>query len=363
MPCGQVEISSMLLAAFPLNRFCNTLPKKLLIQEMADALFDARVADAFARYKKESSRIVSGSLDFPETHPHQEGETSPTVMDMPAGGKPLLEEEKIRMTSLPVFFVDWEGHSDRPLTGSIVAGYFRHHQCPRFVRLHFVPPHLQPAASSLGIIDGRNNRAKEGLAFEETAVNHLRRMGAQVVSIPGRDSTGNIRSAEQRRSETIAELKKFCRLAEQGDPTPRYLTGGVLLSHHALFLDVGAMGVPDLIRISGEKAQVNLEVGEIKASLSPRFHHKWQVAFYAFLLEQTIRNAGFSKPGLGFGKRILSAPLLKRGRCPWRNISFDLPPYLAAFPTLIRNLEDILSHNARKAGFHLRQPLHPLPMV
>ena len=44
----------MLLAAFPLNRFCNTLPKKLLIQEMADALFDARVADAFARYRKES---------------------------------------------------------------------------------------------------------------------------------------------------------------------------------------------------------------------------------------------------------------------------------------------------------------------
>ena len=69
-----------------------------------------------------------------------------------------------------------------------------------------------------------------------------------------------------------------------------------MLSDHALFLDVGAMGVPDLIRISGEKAKVILEVGEIKASLSPRFHHKWQVAFYAFLLEQSIRNAGFTGP-------------------------------------------------------------------
>ncbi len=135
---------------------------------------------------------------------------------------------------------------------------------------------------------------------------------------------------------------------------PVIFTGGVLLSDQALFLDVGAMGVPDLIRISGEKAQVNLEVGEIKASLSPRFHHKWQVAFYAFLLEQTIGNAGFTGPISVSERGFLVLPSSKED-APVEEHLFDLPPYLAAFPTLIRNLEDILSHNARKAGFHLRR--------
>ncbi len=146
----------MLLAAFPLNRFCNTLPKKLLIQEMADALFDARVADAFARYKKEPSRIVSGSLDFPETHPHQEGETSPTVMDMPAGGKPLLEEEKIRMTSLPVFLRGL-GRPFRPSShGEHRCGVFQASAVPALFAASFCP-----ATPSTGRFLSWKNRRQE----------------------------------------------------------------------------------------------------------------------------------------------------------------------------------------------------------
>ena len=344
----------MLLAAFPLNRFCNTLPKKLLIQEMADALFDARVADTFARYRRESSGIVSGTPQFPERDPNQERGESPMLMNLPARGNPLLEDEKNRMAPISTFPVDSESHSNRPLTGSILAGYFRHRQCERFLRLHFVPPHLQPDTPHPEEENGTIDRLAEGVAFEETVVNHLKRTGAHVVNILDRDSKGKIRSSKHRRRETVAELEKLCHIVDRGDPPPLYLRGGVLFEP-ALFSDVAAMGVPDLIRISGEEGKVILEVGEIKASLFPRFHHKWQAAFYAFLLERSIKDGGITGPASVSETGFLLLPSFKReADSPVEEHPFDLPPYLAAFPALIRTLEDILSANTGKAGFHLK---------
>ena len=50
------------------------------------------------------------------------------------------------------------------------------------------------------------------------------------------------------------------------------------------------MGVPDLLLLSIKKINgINtavIEAGDIKSSRSPRFHHKWQVAFYALLLKR-----------------------------------------------------------------------------
>ena len=347
----------LLRASFPLNRFCSILPKKLQMAEMADFLFDERVMTLFLHYRKNSSEILSDSLDFLEQGRSGDKQDTPGPIEIPAKGKPLLDLEKERLKLTPEISLDCAAHANRPFTGSILAGYFRHLQCERFLRLHFVPVHHQPPSPPPPDKAATDERIKKGRQFEEIVMRHLRNNGATMVRIPERDTYGNFRSLKLRHQETIASLNKLLQMPA-GESTGTFYLSQTVLFESTLFQDVDGIGIPDLIRLSREKNTWVLTVGEIKNSHGPRFHHKWQTAFYAFLLKKMIAsqkiNGSVAISNRGFLPKIKRGPAReKTGKVVEHE--FDLHPYLAAFPALIQNLDAIISKNAKGAEFQLKR--------
>jgi len=342
----------VLKASFPLNRFCSILPKALHMAEMADFLFDERVMSAFLHYGETSSEILSGSLNlFERKHSGDKGNTSDPV-EIPANGPPLLDLEKERQKPTPEISLDFAARSNRPLTGSILAGYFRHLQCERFLRFHFMPDHLQPPFTPHSDEKAADERIQKGRQFEEVVMHHLRNNNATLVSIPEKDVNGNFRSMELRHEETLSGLKKLMEMPVKENTGSRYLFQGVLHENN-LFPDVDGMGIPDLIRISREKEIHVLSVGEIKNSQSPRFHHKWQVAFYAFLLKEMMASRNIKESVTISNRGFLLLPAQKE-HGEMVEHEFNLYPYLAAFPALIQNLDEIITKNTKKAAFQLK---------
>ena len=344
---------NVLKASFPLNRFCSILPKTLHMAELAGFLFDERVMNAFLGYRENSSGILSGDLDFFKREYHSRDKNSPAPVQIPVTGLPLLQLEKEHRTSAQRVPFSCTTHSNRPHTGSILGGYFRHLQCERFLRLHFIPAHLQPPSHPPPDEEATDERIKKGHQFEETVMAHLQNTGATMVHIPEKDMAGNLRSMTLRHRETIAGLNRLIEMPVGENRGARYLLQGVV-RENSLLMDVDGMGIPDIIRVSREKDTHVLTVGEIKNSGSPRFHHKWQVAFYAFLLKKmavsrpihgnvTISNRGF-----------LLLPAQKKAT-PMVAHEFDLHPYLAAFPALIQNVDKIILKNAEAAEFQLKK--------
>ena len=337
----------LLKASFPLNRFCTCLPQNLHMAEMADFLFDERIMNAFCRYQDHPSDILSGSLDFVKI---DEEDTSNPLESIPAAGQPLLKLEKARRHTWSHALLKGHEVSNRPLTAGILAGYFRHFQCERFLRFHFLPPHLQPPTGPTPEQKELEKRLERGRKFEETVMDHLRRIGAAIISIPARDNQGNLRSLKRRYGETRDAITRILSLTEKDGMGPRYFYQGVLLEKH-LLQHVEGVGIPDLIRVSGKKEASILMVGDIKSSGAPRFHHQWQVAFYAYLLKKMTASMGkaVSISNQGF----LLLPAEEKGRVMARH-QFDLDPFFNAFPALLQNLDEILLKNAGDAAFHLK---------
>ena len=342
----------VLKASFPLNRFCSILPKTLHMAEMADFLYDERVMNTFLQYSETSSEILSGRLDlFERKHSGDKGNT-PDPIEIPANGPPLLQLEKERQNPTPEMSLDCTSHSNRPLTGGILAGYFRHLQCERFLRLHFMPDHFQPPVIPQPDEKAADERIQRGRQFEESAIIHLQKDGATLISIRGKDPRGHFKSMEFRYGETIEGLKKLLKMPVQESDDPRYLSQGLLIQNR-LFKDVNGIGIPDLIRVSREKGAQILTVGDIKNSPTPRFHHKWQVAFYAFLLKNMITSQKINGDITISNRGFLLLPHHKEtGEIVEHD--FELHPYLAAFPALFRNLDAIISKNAERAEFQLK---------
>ena len=343
----------LLKASFPLNRFCTTLPKELHMAEMADFLFDERVMSLFLHYHESASEILSGNPGFLEQGRNGDQQSAPDPVEIPARGEPLLHMEKARLKPIPEISMDCATHTNRPLTGSILAGYFRHLQCERFLRLHFVPIHHQPLSPPPLDKEPADKRIHEGLQFEETVMVHLQNNGATILRIPEKDVDGKFRSMAVRHRETLGGLTKLLQTPLGENAGPHYLSQGVLFEN-TLFQDVDGVGIPDLVRISRKNGTYLLTVGEIKNSQAPRFHHKWQTAFYAFLLKKMTASIEIHESIVISNRGFLVLPTQKESGKMVEH-EFDLHPYLAAFPALIRNLDDVISKNAREAGFQLKR--------
>ena len=128
--------------------------------------------------------------------------------------------------------------------------------------------------------------------------------------------------------------------------------------------------------------RVVIGVGDIKSSRTPGYHHKWQVAFYARLLEEIIRhyniparvapqgflitppwekstaledesgiNSSLSSPGAG--ERYPDPDFPGEG-FNYEIHEFDLGPYLAAFPTVFQTFLSTLSAPPMDADHRLQ---------
>ncbi|WLE97567.1 MAG: DEAD/DEAH box helicase [Candidatus Electrothrix communis] len=360
---------------FPLNAFCTTLPLEILRHELTDFILDQRLIDFFQQYKDGSSEIVAGDPRNLEFHPEEAEEQGPAFLDLPSchhHSQSLLSLEKERhggdravASVAPLFLPSKDArYRNRPLTGTIIGEYFRHHQCHRQFCASFLRPEDQPPRQSPMDDEYASLRLARGVAFEQEIMAELAGLKEQFHLVREKDQSGMPRSLESRFAETRDWLQ---RISSQKDLTGNYyLAQGVFVLPALLSplrvdgTDVDGVGIPDLIRVSSGDAageqDIILEVGDIKSVVRPRYHQKWQVAFYAFLLKSFLDQ---EKEQFGTNKTVQVADtgfLLIRSPLddtPQRH-TFDLRPYLATLPALLRNFAHCLSHPPDQAEWQLQ---------
>jgi len=370
-------------ATFPLNAFCATLPKKLILRELNDFIYDKRLIVFFKQYLSGSSEIVQGdpkNLDFRNLDSmlrHQEKKII-AFLDTPSPAEPLLTWEKNRRTTdIPFFLCKDARYRIRPLTGTIIGEYFRHQQCSRWLSFHFLLPEHQPFRRTQVDDELAIQRMARGREFEREILTDLRKQSEILTIISEKDETGKMRSLKDRFDETCTQLQRMVR--QNSLAGNFYLTQGVLIidavlsPSSAFFNDqigkkifIDGVGIPDLIQVSQGKEKPLLQVGDIKSSSVPRYYQKWQVAFYAFLLK-TLIHADIPLLQTDAPSRNLSfvceATVADTGflliRSPFNDMpqrhTFDLRPYMATFKTMFGNLNNCLSGSPSKAFWQFQK--------
>jgi hypothetical protein len=357
---------------FPLNAFCTTLPTEILRRELTDFILDQRLIGFFQQYKEGSSEIVAGDPRNLEFHPEEAEEQGPAFLDLPCchhHSQSLLSLEKERhggdRGAASIFVPGKDArYRNRPLTGTIIGEYFRHHQCHRQFCASFLRPEDQPPRQSPVDDEYASLRLARGVEFEQEIMAELAGLKEQFHIVREKDQSGMPRSLESRFAETRDWLRRV--FGQKDLAENRYLAQGVftlpgLLSPLTGLSDVGSagkgeldgVGIPDLIRVSAGDAageqKIILEVGDIKSVAKPRYHQKWQVAFYAFLLKSFLDGEKAAQVA-DTGFLLIRSPL---DDTPQRH-TFDLQPYLASLPALLRNFAQCLSHPPDQARWQLQ---------
>ena len=130
------------------------------------------------------------------------------------------------------------------------------------------------------------------------------------------------------------------------------------------------IGIPDLIQVIAETsetpdmtpgttaktAEIYLQIGDIKSTLRPHYDQKWQVAFYAFLLERLLADdpqfSRFKVAEKGF--LITLSPETGSDELSRRH-DFALQPYLDTFPAIWKNFHSALANSPEKVSWQLKQ--------
>lgn len=350
-----------LTAFFPLNAFCQLLPRQLLVEELTGFLFDPRLTRAFSRYQEDSSEIVAGDPAILD-QPAETGSRAPTLLALEIRAEPLLDWEKGRWASeRPRFVLDPEArHAPRALTGTLVGEYIRHRQCPRWLSSSFLPVEQRPPEHSPTDAEMGRLRTERGGRYEEQVLARLRQQSAELLVVEDRDARGRLRPLQERGAESLEKLRDLARRAAADPGKPRYLSQAVLVLPSVLerqdvwTRQVDGIGIPDLIRVETGPEGTSMEVGDIKDSRFPFASQQWQVAYYHLLLtgmrcldmlpmEADIASSGF----------LIVRPLRDTEE-PARH-TLDLHDYAAAFPALLRNLEEVLLHIPSAATYQLAE--------
>ncbi len=354
----------VLRAMFSLNSFCTTLPKKLLLRELASFIRDSRLIDFFKRCHQQSSEISRGDPANLVIRP-QPASAEPVLREIAAQGEPLLSWEKKRWAGrmMPVCHSE-AGYRMRALTGSLIGGYFRYHQCRRWFCLNFLPPEAQPLGGYSREEDELASRRRtRGREWAEKILSQLNSHHQVFSRITEKDENGRARPLKDRAAETVSKLQ---RMTEQhvATDTHTYLVQPVLqadklLSPSAAFFNrqndqkiiLPGVGIPGLIQIAAGKKNL-LQVGDIK-SRQPRYDQKWQVAFGAFLLRELVQSdprvSRLTVADSGF--LLLPAAVDEQPRYH----SFALQPYFASMRTTFANLQAALCDSPLQTDWQLQK--------
>ena len=334
-----------LYSLFSLNAFCEALPRALLVEEVTDFLFDPRVAKTFQHYLKHPSEIASGDPGLLAEDIHVT-ESHPIFLDTNIQTD-LLAWEKQRWYAERYTPSDLQ-YRARSLTGTMVGAYFLHHQCERWLALNFVPSEQRRWRDSDTDLD--TLRMERGNLHEKQVLNRIRDV---LHEVPAFDTNGTRLSLKSRFETTLALLKD---IGENPDQLT-FLFQAVLIQPSVLgqqdhwVSEVDGIGIPDLIRISKEDLGVVLQVGDIKDSRRPYETQKWQVAFYAYMLDSLITQHELPMRVASSGFLMLRPA--RENEVPKPHF-FDLEPYLAALPMLFRNMSDVLQQAPDHARYHLQ---------
>jgi len=333
----------------PLNLFCKALPKSLVIEELTEFLFDRRIADAFKAYLGSSSNIVSGDKSGLLPGTGFQKSNDPVLIDIIPKYSLLQAARdtagKYAGHQYTQFFKDIP--HKRPaletkafLTATMVSQYFFYAQCKQRFCLSFSGKKaIEPNQDSI-----KAKARTLGLIHEKQVLDHLKNQGYMVIAMP---MAGGLESV----------------IKEGGTLYDIALEKPVFLSQCKLHVDslgpgvnLKGVGIPDLLKISKRiikgKNQIVIEAGDIKAGRLPRYSHKWQVAFYALLLEKIIAEQGIAARVAETGF-LLTRPSLDSQNQTFDTHQFDLGPYMTAFPMLFNTMCHVLSHPMSDADHRL----------
>ncbi|MBF0301413.1 MAG: DEAD/DEAH box helicase [Desulfamplus sp.] len=398
----------ILSSLIPLNLFCKTLPIDLLIKEVSDFFFDQRVIDKFNYYLLHTSEIISGDINviknninaiqdrllinqslssnyFERREDSSEGSTSEygssdsndgsskqcdlSYIFAITQGISLLEQEKevwrLNFKSIIAQNSDisfstpcLETKPNGTITATMVSDYFLHAQCKR--RFCFKYLRIPTPASDFKL--DREAAIKNGLIHEQNVLKSLRDNGNPIVNMNHQDFLDIIRQLTSKKYDISNESKIFI--------FQSILKFDAVISEQ---FKTNIVGVPDLIQISinndGTNEQTKhiiMEVGDIKSSTKPQYHHKWQVAFYALLLKKIVAlhdiKAEVSSRGF-----LMTRPVNEKQTTEYVNHnavpdeiavyekhSFDLEPFIAAFPMLLETIQSTLSKSVDNADYRLK---------
>ena len=352
-----------LCALFPLNAFCAALPHDLLVEEVAAFLFDERVAEAFRRYSIRSSDVVSGDLAVLDQEA-QEAEQDRTVwLDVAPGAAPLLAWEKRRWgvddAASGFAFGPDARYRPRALTGTMAGGYTRHGQCERWLGLQFLPPEQRPPGWQETETEMAALRMEAGRRHESRALDGVRDQADELVVVEDVDVDGRRRSLRDRFEMSLTLLGDRIREVESNPDQSFALSQAVLIVPSVVgeadgwLARVDGVGIPDLIRVYADGGRVVLEVGDIKDSRAAYDSQKWQVAFYARLLETLIAGGALSARAEVSATGVLMLRPPPGDEAPERH-AFDLQPYMTAFPMLLRNAGEALARTPGEAAYRLQ---------
>lgn len=365
-----------LRALMPLNAFADALPDGLLVDEVAGMLYDPRVSEAFARFRSIPSEIIRGDpriLEFPKV---EAGPAAPVFLQSSVSVSLLAREKERRAVDREAAdFVPSPDarHIPRAVTGAMIGEYLRLRQCERWLSFQFLPPDQRPPRRGNEGADLDGIRMDRGRRHEERVLEFLHQRGELPHMIRTLGEHGRVRSIEERFAETLDWLAHTIHHPIDGRPGLLFratLLASSFLSTHGLpelfreppdmtLLDgTHAVGVLDLVRVSHSPEGVRLEVGDIKDSAVPHLSGKWRVAFHALLLQDCL-DRGLLPPTCrlsGTGFLILRPD--REGREPVVH-TFDLLPFLAAFPALLHQVGTILSHPPTRASYRLSEDCTP----
>ena len=188
----------------------------------------------------------------------------------------------------------------------------------------------------------------KGVKYEAQVLDNLKKQGQNIIFMK---TTGSFDSRFKTFLKTLKTVIQKLMVDNSDTKSSVFLSQCMLkdtvLEHGRV--NITPLGIPDLLVLSKTKSHNNtsenkhikpriiIEAGDTKSSLSPRYHHKWQVAFYALLLKNIIatHKLPIYLADTGFLLTQSHDSLYKRD-------SFDLKPYLTAFPIMFETIHAII---------------------
>ena len=359
-----------LQALFEFNAFARALPREMLIDEATDLLWDERLLHAFTVYRRQSSEIATGDPQWLEWDAGGQDETAaePVVTWIRQGPQPpILAQEKARLgltadapPALPA--IPAVHQTPRALTGTMVGNYMQHQQCDRLLSFDLLPYAQQPPKRALVDQALGAMRAEQGRAFEAQVITGLEQQGVALYRVPEYAPTGRRFSLTERQEHTAAFLTQLVREAVAQRPArgeePVLL--GVLVQPVLMLpacvegvLSLDGVGIPDLIEVRIVGDMVELTIADIKDSAAPRYSQKWQVAFYAVLLQAWLYGYAFALPVQVAEHGVICTRPDAPGAEPARH-AFALSPYIETFPLLQRRINTLLTTPVADASWQLQ---------
>jgi superfamily II DNA/RNA helicase/predicted RecB family nuclease len=354
-------------ALFAFNAFARALPRDLLIEEAVDWLWDERLAEAFATYRRRSSEIAEGDPRHLEWEgPPESTDTEPlAAFDHPDPPEPsILAQERARLgiavDTPPIWpAVPAINKKPRALTGTMVGSYIQHQQCDRLLSFDLLPYDQQPPKRALVDSTLGAARAGEGQAFEAWVLAWLAQRGERLYPISEHDETGRRLSLQDRQAQGLAYLAETIRAVSHQVPCrPQalcMLAQAVFMAPAAdgEAMPVDGVGIPDLVEVALEGDAVVLTIADIKDSAAPRYSQKWQVAFYAALIQEWLGHHTFALPVRVATHGVLWTRPEAGDTAPARH-AFELAPYLEVLPLLARHVTDVLATPTADAAWQLQ---------